>query len=120
MTEGGEEYGRARADWGLGPELGPYRGGRVHVLAGKCGTCIFRPGNLMRLAPGRVKGMVESSVRDGGAIVCHSTLGTPAPAVCRGFWDAHGNRVVGLRLARAIGVVAEDPVPPSLYRAAGE
>lgn len=96
--------------WGLA-EVGPYRGGRVHVLDDKCLTCIFRPGNLMRLEPGRVKGMVQGAVGDGSCIPCHSTLGTASPAICRGFWDRYGDRVMALRLAVFLDMVTFDPVP---------
>lgn len=92
---------------------GPYRDGRVHVLAGKCATCIFRPGNLMRLTPGRVKGMVDAALADQSAITCHSTLygQGDGQAVCRGFYDAHGDRSLPLQLARAMGCVKEVPPP---------
>jgi hypothetical protein len=42
-----------------------YRNRQVHVLAEQCATCIFRPGNLMELCPGRVRGMVaEATAKD--------------------------------------------------------
>ena len=41
-------------------------------------TCMFRPGNLMRLDEGRVEGMAaEALADDGGTIVCHDTLDKP-------------------------------------------
>jgi hypothetical protein len=92
--------------------VGPFRDGRVHVLEGKCSTCIFRPGNLMRLEAGRVKGMVEGAVANGSCIPCHSTLVTGAPAICRGFWDGYADRVLALRLAEAMEIV-ELVAPPS-------
>lgn len=86
-----------------------YSAGRVHVMAEKCATCIFRPGNPMHLAPGRVKQMVEDSVADGAGITCHSTLYGVAPqeATCRGFYDAHGERVGAFRLATRLGLIEE-------------
>lgn len=60
--------------------------GRVHVLAARCSTCIFEPGNRMNLMPGRVREMVEECRREGRHVVCHKTLG-PRAAVCRGFWE---------------------------------
>lgn len=85
-----------------------YRDGRLHVAADRCATCIFRPGNLMHLGPGRVKDMVDQSVADGGAIICHSTLGENVDdAICRGFYDAHGQRVPALRLAEQLLIVRE-------------
>lgn len=84
-----------------------YREGKVHVRAEKCGTCIFRPGNLMRLAPGRVEAMVKEACAKESAIVCHATLDTDKNAVCRGFFDKHGGDTLTLRLAQMQGVVKE-------------
>ena len=93
-----------------------YRDGHLHVAADRCSTCIFRPGNLMSLAACRVKLMVEESVAGGGVITCHKTLAYgPDPvldgAVCRGFYDAPGARVPGVRPARAMDLAVEVPVP---------
>lgn len=94
---------------------GPYRGGKVHVLAEKCSTCIFRPGNKMHLQPGRVKEMVEGSLKESGAITCHQTLPygeyEADPAVCRGFYDAYKDQHMLLRLAESMGIVEEDSPP---------
>lgn len=65
---------------------------RVRLCADRCPTCIFRPGNLMHLPPGRLKGMVEKCVEKEGHVTCHDTLahneaGLPG-AVCRG-WEQH-------------------------------
>jgi len=89
-----------------------YRDGRVHVLAERCATCVFRPGNLMQLQPGRVRDMVDQAVADQSVIVCHATLDTDANACCRGFWDAHRDRVQALQVAERLGVVAYQPPPP--------
>jgi hypothetical protein len=75
----------------------------VRICAGRCATCIFRPGNLMRLEAGRVADMIASAIAEEGHIVCHSTLGTSAPAICAGF-AAHrrgSTASLALRLARA-------------------
>ena len=53
-----------------------YREGLVHVMGERCKTCVFRPGNLMHLATGRLAGMVRESEKAGSAIICHDTLGT--------------------------------------------
>lgn len=84
---------------------------RVRLMARRCDTCIFRPGNLMHLRPGCVKDMVDSSTAEEGYIVCHDTLtyvdkGLPG-AVCRGFEQhpqgaAHS---LALRVAKATGRV---------------
>lgn len=91
-----------------------YRDGRIHVLNDRCATCIFRPGDLMHLQPGRVKEMVTSAIRNESVIPCHSTIYDPAvkPAICRGYWDAYRNEVVALRLAQVMDIVVEDPAPP--------
>lgn len=89
---------------------GPYRDGKVHVQASMCFTCIYRPGNLMRLQPGRVKSMSDDALRDGSAITCHATLehtNVPA-AVCRGFFDANAERSVPLTMAARIGILEFD------------
>ena len=67
---------------------GPCRDGTVHVLSEKCATCIFRPGNLMRLQRGRVAQMVRAAQRQQSAIICHDTVDGNR-AVCRGFYDQH-------------------------------
>lgn len=90
-------------EWG---GVGPYRAGRVHVCADLCKTCVFRPGNLMQLQPGRLRGMVEEAVEGGGGITCHATLDTSERAVCRGFFDRHQGDVLALELAVRLGVVS--------------
>lgn len=90
----------------------PFRDGKVHVLAEQCSTCVFRGGNLMHLAPGRVKELVTDNVEADSALQCHQTLpysdkDRPG-AVCRGFFDAYADQTVPLRLAKAVGVVVFD------------
>jgi len=94
----------------------PFRDNRVHVLSEKCSTCIFRPGNQMHLTPGRVREMVDASLEQDAGITCHQTLSyggydVPGEAVCRGFFDAHGERISGLRLAVGLGIVVEQEPP---------
>jgi hypothetical protein len=65
-----------------------YRDGQVHVQARKCSTCIYRPGNLMHLDPGRRDGMEAGAIAQGGVIPCHQTIHKGGgEAVCRGFFD---------------------------------
>jgi hypothetical protein len=97
-------------------ELGPYRGDKVHVLAEMCSTCIFRPGNLMELQSGRVRGMVDEAVRADSMITCHSTSSgadgfyeASGPAVCRGFFDRHST--IPLRLAQVMDRIEYDDPP---------
>lgn len=78
-------------------------------MADLCPTCIFRPGNLMKLQPGRFQGMVRDSLAADAAITCHSTLydQTRQEAVCRGFWDRYKTASLTLRLALMLGNVTE-------------
>jgi hypothetical protein len=78
-----------------------FRDGKVHVADAMCATCVFRPGNLMDLRAGRLRGMVQQAKRADSAIICHSTLGATGNAVCRGFYDRHAGDVFPLRLASA-------------------
>lgn len=66
-----------------------FRDNRVHVQAKKCETCIYRPGNLMRLDPGRKDQMQADAIREGGVIPCHQTIhgAREQESVCRGFFD---------------------------------
>lgn len=84
--------------------------GTVRVLSKRCDTCIFRPGNLMRLQEGRVEAMVAEALESDSAITCHSTLPYGSypdaeQAICRGFWARHRDDTVPLRLAQALEVV---------------
>ncbi len=84
-----------------------YRDGRVHVCAELCATCVFRPGNLMRLRAGRLRGMVDEAQANESAIICHATLYGQHPdgeAVCRGFFDRYPT--LPLQLAERLGLVA--------------
>lgn len=87
-----------------------FRGGKVHVCARECETCIFRPGNLMYLEPGRLRGMVDQAKRNDSAIICHKTLDGDN-AVCRGFYDRFPT--LPLQLAERLGFVAEVEPPHS-------
>jgi hypothetical protein len=78
--------------------------GRVRVLSRRCQTCIFRPGNLMHLTPGRFEQVVRANVDAGALLTCHATLpygNHPdfGPAVCAGFWARHGMKTAAGRLA---------------------
>lgn len=95
---------------------GPFRDDRVHVLAERCSTCVFRPGNQMKLEPGRVKDLLEDNLAADSALQCHKTLPYAAegwePAVCRGFFDhPRSNESLALRMARVMNVITFDPIP---------
>jgi hypothetical protein len=79
-----------------------YRNGRVHVQAEMCKTCIFRPGNLMMLEPGRLSEMVREARGNNSAVICHSTLDGPN-AVCKGFFDRHATQT--LQIAERLGKI---------------
>lgn len=86
-----------------------YRDGKIHVMSAKCSTCIYRPGNLMRLAEGRKESMERDAVDSDGMIPCHQTLveydGVGDNAICRGFFDTQWRNIVALRLARVMGII---------------
>lgn len=97
---------------------------RPRLLTEKCETCIFRPGNPMRLNAGRVREMVNAAVQSGGSIICHSTIefrdddegGSSRPyrddeAMCRGFYDAAGPRSNFVRVMERLGGFEEVPPP---------
>lgn len=91
--------------------------GQVRVMARRCETCVFHPGNRADLAPGRLRTLIAEAAAAQGHIVCHDTLpGTGSelpPAICRGFADhPQGSRSLALRLGLALGtleLVGEDP-----------
>ncbi|MFJ3630774.1 hypothetical protein [Streptomyces sp. NPDC090112] len=75
----------------------------VRICRDRCPTCIFRPGNLMHLEPGRLAKLTAHAIASEGHIVCHDTLGTGAGAICAGY-AAHpqgAERSLALRLVRA-------------------
>lgn len=83
---------------------GPLTDDGLRVCADLCPTCIFRPGNLMHLRPGRVRSMVDQATAADAAIVCHDTLDGPQ-AVCRGFFDRHAADTLLCRLGAVFGIV---------------
>lgn len=86
----------------------------VHVLNDMCATCVFRPGNLMHLVPGRLKGMIRGAIADQSCIPCHSTIRRDdvQPAICHGFYARYASQIVALRLARCLGSIIYDAPPP--------
>jgi hypothetical protein len=79
--------------------------GKVWVRRRQCATCIFRPGNLMRLEDGRVEQMVEDATKDNSCIPCHHHLyqGDAIEPVCAGFFRKHKTQT--LQIAERLGVV---------------
>ena len=88
----------------------PFRDGRVHVKASKCSDCVFRPGNLMRLNPGRLADLVEQNRKRDTAFACHQTTygqDDNGEAVCRGYFDAYATEITPLRMAVALDLIEE-------------
>lgn len=82
--------------------------GVVRVKKEKCETCIFRPGNVMGLRPGRVAGMVRDTRADEGVIPCHETYDLEEQAVCRGFYELEP-KPGPLQIAERLGCIEEVP-----------
>ena len=86
-----------------------FRDGRVHVQERKCSTCIYRPGNLMKLDPGRKESMEAGAIEGGGVIPCHQTIEAyhgehGQESVCRGFFDVAKHEGL-LAVAERLGIV---------------
>lgn len=79
----------------------------VRVQAAKCDTCIFRPGNLMHLEPGRVDSMVAECIKEQGTIPCHKTLDDHEQVICRGFYDTHRQDIGLLQVAERMSFIKE-------------
>jgi hypothetical protein len=75
----------------------------VRVMAEKCGTCIFRSGNLMDLRPGRRREMIADVRRRDGCIPCHETLDDDVQAICRGQFDVVKTQPI--QIAERLGMV---------------
>jgi hypothetical protein len=78
------------------------------LMDDRCATCVFRPGNLMRLAPGRLAELVEHNLAVGAALICHDTLPYGArpevgETVCRGWYDAYGPRTTSVQVFERLG-----------------
>lgn len=92
-----------------------YRDGKVHVLAEKCASCIFRSvndGRIQGLSPGRVAGMVVEAREAESVIPCHATIYTDEvkPAICRGYFDLPRRPGV-LQIAERLGFIEFDTPP---------
>lgn len=86
---------------------GPYRNGRIHVHANKCDTCVFRKGNPMKLAPGRLAEIIDENLKADTALICHKTTYEQKPDenVCKGFFDAYGDEITALQIAERMGLI---------------
>lgn len=92
----------------------------MNVLKEQCATCIFRPGNPMRLQAGRVKDMVTACIRRDVYIPCHEHMTidvekepdsdgvvqiNPRDPVCRGFYDRYPGVGQMIRIAGRLGMI---------------
>jgi hypothetical protein len=89
---------------------------RPQLLAVKCTTCVFRPGNLMHLREGRFRDLIAANLAADAALICHKTLPhgehpEVGPAVCRGYYDVHRRDVLAIRLVEAVGGFEVIPEP---------
>jgi hypothetical protein len=93
----------------------------VRVLSERCATCVFRPGNLMHLRPGRLRELVRENLAAGALLTCHDTLSYGAhpevgEAVCRGFWDRYRQQTNTWRVMERLSRLLDRPwweeVPP--------
>lgn len=82
------------------------------VFSDMCSTCVFRPGNLMRLHPGRLKDIVDANVATGTLLICHNTTYGQAKEeiVCRGFYDIYGPKLSVYQIIQRMGGFREVPV----------
>jgi hypothetical protein len=91
-----------------------FRDGKVHVLADKCDTCIFKPA-VRPVEGARVASMVRATKDDPGATIpCHATLYRPGKddnAICRGWYDRFADADPILAQAKAMDIITFDPVP---------
>jgi hypothetical protein len=88
--------------------------GKTRLLVRECPTCIFKPGNLMHLTPGRLRQMVTQAHGEAGYVICHSTLpyhhDGAQPAICRGFADRYATWQLQV-IERLWGFVEVEPPP---------
>lgn len=106
----------------------PYRDGRVHVMAEKCSTCVFRPGNPMSLRPGQLKDLTDHVQETGVPFSCHQTLPYAGAehvafyggaALCAGAVANYAADSPQMQLAIAMDVVTHvDPAPAEVGKLA--
>jgi hypothetical protein len=87
---------------------GPLTPEGLRVCSQMCSSCIFRPGNVMDLRPGRLRGLIDENLANNAAIACHKTLDGER-AVCRGFWDRHQRDTLMCRLGLVMGTIEINP-----------
>ncbi|WP_431895527.1 HAD domain-containing protein [Micromonospora haikouensis] len=86
---------------------------KSRLLSRQCATCIFRPGNPMHLAEGRLRDLVAEARQNESFVVCHDTLpyhrdAGVKPAICRGFADRYSTQALQV-IERLFGFIEVDP-----------
>jgi Domain of unknown function (DUF4314) len=90
--------------------------GGSRLMSERCATCILASGDRMHLGPERLRAVIAEALAAGTFVVCHDTLTYGdypdyGPAICRGFYDAYGDRSPALTLLRACQRLVEVPPP---------
>ena len=86
---------------------------KVRVLSRRCTTCLFRRDQPFGEA--RAAQVIQANVDAGALLTCHTTLpygDDPefGPAVCAGFWAAHGQQTTAGQIAQhLIGITRINP-----------
>ncbi|OLE24573.1 MAG: hypothetical protein AUG49_13030, partial [Catenulispora sp. 13_1_20CM_3_70_7] len=86
---------------------------RLYLSSRKCHDCVFAPRDrCLDLGPGRLKEITDDLRGRDEFLLCHNSYAPlgPAgaqPAICRGFFDAHGTEATAIRLARMLGLLVE-------------
>jgi hypothetical protein len=82
------------------------------VMAERCDTCIFRPGNLMDLNKGRLAEMIEATDRRDTNVICHKSHSVSGDlrldALCKGSVDRRPGQMVRI-MSRFGGVQYVSP-----------
>lgn len=84
-----------------------YHSNKVHVVDKKCSTCVFHPGNLMKLQPGRLKEIVDHNLGEGVGLTCHKTTfdQQEQEATCAGYYEAYGDQIQIYQVAERLGMI---------------
>lgn len=90
---------------------------RPRLFTERCATCVFRPGNAMRLPPGRLGELIGDNRATGSLLTCHETTYGQRPdlgeVMCRGFYDAYAeDSAVAQIMGRLFGPDWFEEIPP--------
>jgi len=97
----------------------------VRLLSRLCDTCVIYADDRMHLGERRTE-FIDGARAAGSFVICHDTLGTDTPAICRGFWNRHRSGSAACRIAEGFNLVVEiDPpkegaLPHARDRALGQ